>query len=217
MKSSSNAFVISLLIAATIAAACSACGTNTDQSNQRTLGPEATQESLDIDSNFQRNVATAEAKGLPAYWLGRGFTAGDLTFDGPYGSGTGSDVESGEIDVDYVAWLEGTPHQGATVSLFLTAYGRDAWSRVESQFTKPRAGTEETVRVQGKQAQLLSQFSSDRPLNALWLIVDLGDAVVVADAHSGGPATPGGPDVSPFINNPDLLVQVMQNLRPYPQ
>src|SRR4030042_253282 len=70
----------------------------------------------DLDKNFQRNVATAEAKGLPVYWLGRGFTAGDVTFDGPYGSGLGMD-EDGEIDLNYIVWLGGQRFWGCTTSL----------------------------------------------------------------------------------------------------
>jgi len=57
----------------------------------------------------------------------------------------------------------------------------------------------------------------NRPLNILRLVLDYGDVVVVAAAAAGGPVHPGGPDYNPFINDPDLFVQVMQGLRPYPE
>ena len=67
-------------------------------------------------------------------------------------------------------------------------------------------------------AELLFLPRGTRPINQLWLILEMKDAVVVAQAHSGGPTHPGGPDYNPFINNPDLLVQVIEeNLRPYPE
>ena len=40
---------------------------------------------------------------------------------------------------------------------------------------------------------------------------------MVAGTNSGGPMYPGGPDYNPFINNPDLLVALMEDLRPYPE
>ena len=96
---------------------------------------------------------------------------------------------------------------------------RDAWARVQQRVTDPGLPgvTRRTVTVAGREAELISVPLGTRPLNTVWLVLDLGDAVVLAQALAGGPVYPGGPDSDPFINNPDLLVQVMQNLRPYPQ
>jgi hypothetical protein len=175
----------------------------------------------DLDENFIRAAATVEAMGLPVYWLGREFTAGDMRFGGPYVASFGAEVEGGGVSADYLSWAEGErePYEGLNVDLQLTTYSRDAWARVEDRMMNPRAPgvTRRDVLVAGHDGALLLETSVTRPLNALWLILDLGDAVVVADAHSGGPVTPSGPDHSPFINNPDLLVQVMEDLRPYPK
>jgi hypothetical protein len=54
-----------------------------------------------------------------------------------------------------------------------------------------------------------------RPVNGIVLILDLEPVVVVATAASVHSA--GGSEENIFIKNPDLLVQVMQDLRPYPE
>jgi len=77
--------------------------------------------------------------------------------------------------------------------------------------------SQRTVSVAGRDGDLFLQAAGARPLNALWLIVDLDDVVLVAHTNSGGAVYPGGPDYNPFINNPDLLIQVMEDLRPYPE
>jgi len=170
------------------------------------------------DPYFMHDVATAEAGGYPVYWLGWEFAAGDLTFYGPYGSGTGGEVEGGGADFGYLA-----PVQPGNIDLQLVTYTRAAWELAKERITNPkipgetRPVTRRSVAVKGRQADLLSLPGLTRPVNQLWLIVDMGDAVVLARAPSVGPATPGGPEGSPFINNPDLLVQVMKDLRPYPE
>ena len=169
------------------------------------------------DPYFMHDVATAEAGGYPVYWLGWEFAAGDLTFYGPYGSGTGGEVEGGGARVNYSAPIQG----GGNVGVDLVTYTRAAWELAKERMMNPkipgetRPVTRRSVAVKGRQADLLSLPGLTRPVNQLRLIVDMGDAVVLAIAPSVGPATPGGPEGSPFINNPDLLVQVMQDLRPY--
>jgi len=73
------------------------------------------------------------------------------------------------------------------------------------------------VSVGDRSATMVIQTSLTRPVNAVWLVLEFDDVVVMADAHSGGSASPGGPDDSPFVNDPDLLVRVMEDLRPYPE
>jgi len=101
----------------------------------------------------------------------------------------------------------------------LTIQGRDAWEVAKDRALNPRLPgvTRRVVTVAGREAELISIPLDTRPLNTLWLVLDLGDVVVVAQALAGGSVQADGPDYSPFINNPDLLVQVMQDLRPYPQ
>jgi len=96
---------------------------------------------------------------------------------------------------------------------------RSDWDQVKERAINARTpGTSQrTVSVAGRDGDLFLQAAGARPLNALWLIVDLDDVVLVAHTNSGGAVYPGGPDYNPFINNPDLLIQVMEDLRPYPE
>jgi len=161
---------------------------------------------------FLRDVATAQAQGVPVYWLGREFTVDGLVFRGPHVAGFGAEVEGGGVDMSYLL-------EGGNSRLELTIYGRDAWARVEDRMMNPslRGVTRKTVTVGGREGVLFLLPLGSRPLNVLRCVLDLRDIVVVATAHAGGAVYPGGPDYNPFINNPDLLVQVMQDLRPYPE
>ena len=170
----------------------------------------------DLDEYFLRDVATVEAMGLPVYWLGTEFTVDGLVFRGPYVAEFGDEVEGGGIHMSYLL-------DGGNSSLALTVYSMNAWSlakeRVENPKIpgEPRPVTRRTVSVGTREAELLSLPLATREVNQLWLILNMEDAVAVAVAGSGGPVYPGGPDYNPFINNPDLLIQVMEDLRPYPE
>jgi len=178
----------------------------------------------DMDEYFLRDAKAMQEMGLPVYWLGTEFSVGDLVFRGPSGVEFGGEVEGGGIYMEYGASLEGNDELlGSVTMMDVTIYGRDAWDRAENDIRnpkipgEPRPVTHRTVSVKGREADLISLPLDTRPVNQLWLIVDMGDAVVVAVAASGGTLYPGGPDSDPFINDPDLFVQVMQDLRPYPQ
>jgi hypothetical protein len=175
----------------------------------------------DLDKYFLRDAATVEAMGLPVYWLGRDFAAGTLLFHGPYVAEFGGEVTGGGISMKYFAPLQNDAQlfEGPDTTLQVTTYSRAAWEVVEDRTTNPPTPgvTRKIVSVLGRNAEVFSAASATRPLNALWVVIDLDDVVVVARAQSGGPVSPGGPDHSPFINNPDLLIQVMEGLRPYPE
>ena len=161
---------------------------------------------------FLRDVATVEAMGLPVYWLGTEFTVDGNVFRGPHVSEFGAEVQGGGVHMTYIL-------EGGNTPADLTVYSRDAWELVEDSMMNPQLpGVERrAVSVAGRDGELILQSAGARPLNALFLILDLGDVVVVAQTNSGGAIYAGGPDYNPFINNPDLLVQVMEDLRPYPQ
>lgn len=165
---------------------------------------------------FQRDAKTLQEKGLPVYWLGREFTATPrgLTFRGPYGVGFGGEVEGGGILMEYVSG-------GTDPALEITIYSPAAWELVIDRLLNPRLlsnegkATRQTVTVKGREAELISIPQFSRPVGELRLIVDLDEVVVVAEAALVQGS--GGTDYGLFVKNPDLLVQVMQNLRPYPQ
>jgi hypothetical protein len=166
---------------------------------------------------FLRDAKIMEDMGFPVYWLGREFTARGLTYRGPYAPEFGGDVEDGRL------WMGYEPSSGTTLEI--TVYSPAAWQLAKDRILNPQVlstegeVTRRTVTVNGRQAQLISVPSgSSRPVGKLRLVIDLGDVEVVAVARALGPVFPGGPDRTIFINNPDLLVQVIDdNLRPYPQ
>ena len=166
-----------------------------------------------LDKYFLRDAAAMQATGLPVYWLGTEFTVEGLVFRGPYGAEFGGEVEQG-IGMSYLA-----PVDGGNTGLGLTVRSRDAWARLEERVRNPGLPgvTRRMVTVGDREAELISIPLDTRPVNTLRLILELDEVVVVASALAGGAVYPGGPDYDPFINNPDLLVQVMQNLRPYPE
>jgi len=170
---------------------------------------------------FLRDAKAMQDMGLPVYWLGRGFTAGALEFEGPYTPEFGGEVEGGGIFMGYSHWFGGTPGQGTNTGLEITVYSPDAWELAKDRILNPRLlsnegeTTRQRVDVMGREAQLISVPSSRRLVNSLNLVIDLDTVVVVAEVHSVRSAD--GTESNIFISNPDLLVQVMQGLRPYPE
>ena len=180
-------------------------------------GDNDNQAQSNMDPAFLTPVAAAEEAGLTVYWLGASFEAGGVLFS--------------TREADFPEGIMGVPLQGLEVDyssgdqpggvLELDLLSRADWDQVKDSMMNPRLpGVERrTVSVAGRDGDLLSQYAGAGPrLNALWLVLDLGDVVVVTWANSAiGSAVQGSPELSPFIKNPDLLVQVMQDLRPYPQ
>jgi hypothetical protein len=181
----------------------------------------AEQSGADLQPEFLTSVAAAEEAGLMVHWLGDAFDVEGMRFrsgsakfpEGILGVG----LEG--IEIYYLM----DPSEGGT-SLGLQVFPRSEWVKVEQKVRnltipgEPQPVTRRTVDVQSRKAELLSLPLGTREVNQLWLILELDDTVVVAQAHSGGPIYAGGPDYNPFINNPDLLVQVIdENLRPYPE
>jgi hypothetical protein len=195
-----------------IAASCISLGESHEDADKRFYG------------YFLEDQRAMEGKGFPVYWLGRAFTAGGMTFHGPYGAEFGGEVEGGGSLATYVSWLVGEPFEGSHTSLEITTYSPDAWELAGESLLNPSpqgiprdySVTRRTVSVVGRDADLISVPSWTRPVNGLVLIVELDPVVVVADAYSVHSAD--GSEENMFINNPDLLVQVIdENLRPYPE
>jgi hypothetical protein len=176
-------------------------------------GDYASAKQKDYD-RFVAAAASAPSDGYAPYWLGREFRAGGLTFRGPGVGGIGDDVEGGGLEANYSAEVL----KDSYVELQLVMYSPKAWSlaivRVLNQ-PEPRR-RRKTAQVRGENAELLIVPAGTRPINALVLIVSFGDTTIQAIASSGGPATPGGPDLNPLIDEATFL-SVLQNLRPYPQ
>jgi hypothetical protein len=167
----------------------------------------------ELDEYFLHDAKVMQEAGLPVYWLGTEFTIDNLVFRGPHVAGFGAEVEGLGIHTSYSL-------KSGNTRLDLVTYSRDAWELVKDRMMNPPLPgvARKTVTVGGREGELLFIPLGTRPLNVLRLVLDFGDVVVVAWTNSlTAPAAQGGLELNPFINNPDLLVQVMENLRPYPQ
>ena len=89
--------------------------------------------------DFVRDAQAMQQMGLPTIWLGREFTAGDLTFRGPFGSDFGGEVQGGGIHMTYTARLgDGAAlDEGPSTVLELTIYSPTAWELKQDSMMKP--------------------------------------------------------------------------------
>jgi hypothetical protein len=170
----------------------------------------------DLDAAFLTPVAAAQEAGLSVYWLGPSFEAGGVLFS--------------TREAKFPEGIAGVPLQGllaryssqpeAAGFLDLQLLSRSDWDQVMEKVMNPSLPgvTRRAVTVGDREGELLFLPLDTRPLNILRLVLDLGDVVVVAQARSvTASAAAGGGELSPFIKDPDLFVQVMQDLRPYPE
>ena len=164
-------------------------------------------------------IAEAQEAGVKVYWLGEQFQAGSLTFrvgganefidrsEGPglefsYSGDTGRGHVSFRLESYSAQGVGTTPPLGGAAVL-------------RERALAARGTTLQSVRVGNWDGDLFSIPSATRPVNHLWLFVDLGDTIVVGQAGSGGPGIPGE-DANPLIQA-DLLIDLMAQLRPYPE
>ena len=105
---------------------------------------------------------------------------------------------------------------GGGVGLAITLYSDSAWQLRAASARLPANAVQRSVSIHGVAGDLYLVPAGTRPINDVRLYVHLGDTWIVALAGSGGSPTPGGPDVNPLIDEQTFL-NVLQNLRPYPQ
>ena len=161
---------------------------------------------------FLTPVAQAEDAGVRLYWLGEQFEAGSLSF-GVSSATEFIDLREGPgLEISYIADVEGG-HVGFDVESYSGRQGGAAIIRERA--LAARGTTSRDVRVGNWSGELFSIPAGTRPVNNLWLFVDLGDTIVVGQAGSGGPGIPGD-DPNPLIQA-DLLIDLMAQLRPYPE
>ncbi len=163
--------------------------------------------------NFKTAVANADQQGYTPYWLGREFVAGGLTYKGPDVADFGDEVDGGGVSMGYSARLA----RGG-VSLNMSLYSRDAWSRAEVAGIS-RVGANASVRtvtVAGHTGTLVVIPSGTPGVRAIQLVLRLGETVVRASVPFTISATPGGASPDPLSDEATFL-SVMQQLRPYPQ
>jgi len=160
----------------------------------------------DLPPELTTPVAGAQEAGLRAYWVGPEFEAGGRTFHA-----TGGRFEDHEepsfVNVYYQSPSEG----GGSVGFWITFYPPEQWESAKARVL-PRSTdvTRQSIIVHGWSAQLFS-IPVGRWTNQL-VIVDAPDGIIV---------TRGNASISNFrqvnpLNDPDVLLAVLENLRPYP-
>lgn len=163
-------------------------------------------------AEFQTPVAEAQAIGIMPYWLGERFKAGSLVFQIAGASrlidrGTGKGLE-----IEYSTEL-GRGSVGLNLEMYPKAAGG---ARAALQAAKGAAGaTPRGSKVGHWDAEFVTLPLGNRPVNQLWLFVDVGEMIVIGNAPSVESGIPGQ-DPNPLIeaNN---LIWAMEQLRPYPE
>ena len=187
---------------------CVACG------EPRSAGQNP-QESLE-QPEFLTPVAEAQQAGVTVYWLGEEFGAGPLSFriNGVTEELTGLTDETSGVDISYSARLE----EGTTrVEIETHISPSPSIEQVRAQALGVRGAESHPVRVGMWRGEAYVLPGGARPVNALWLFVEVDEeTVVVIQGEAGSTGVPGT-DVSPTIQE-DLLIEVVEeHLRPYPE
>jgi hypothetical protein len=143
--------------------------------------------------------------------LGREFDAGSYTFSGPSVADFG-DVTNGSLTLTYNA-QDANGGFGLTIVLF----SRTAWAAAQSAGLGriPRNARTENVTVAGHPATLVVIPAGAGDAHALQLQLETGDTVIRAGIAVTVPPG-GGPDPNP-LSDEQTFLNVLQNLRPYPQ
>jgi hypothetical protein len=157
--------------------------------------------------NFKTVVASAPRDGYTPYWLGREFTANSLMFRGPYVDDF-TDVLGGGAQFHYDATVPGV----GPVDLMILVFSERAW--VQSPLNRPPTpGARQTAVVVGTHAGQLTTFPGPAGMpEGLLLELRLDTTTVLAIVPASFPL----PNPNPLIDEQTFL-DVMQNLRPYPQ
>jgi hypothetical protein len=185
-----------------LAAACGGGGPRTDP-----------QEDHPGFANFRETVASAEEDGYTPYWLGRGFPAGGLSFEGPYVA-EGDEVTGGGVESSYEAV---TPDGKGIVVLDVYSFSPSAWERRQQTRGSVAPGAPSTnVELFGQETKLWAIPAGTRPVNNLFLVLQFGDTTVQVVSSAGGAPVEGGPDVNPLVDEATFL-SVVEKLRPYPE
>jgi hypothetical protein len=173
----------------------------------------------ETEDDYPEAVATAQANGVEAYWLGPSFEAAPLQFDtieSVYPQGAAG-VSARGLQLKYLAIREDTADQYTVrAALDLKTFLPDEWREVESAVRQPKSGlrlTWEPVSVGGSAASIAG-VSLDGIENGWLLIVPRGQSVVYATVASS--ISDGGTEANPLMDR-EVFLSVMENLRPYPE
>jgi hypothetical protein len=177
-----------------------------------TPGRETAGTSDGLPGKFANEIRAAQASGIRAYWLGPQFTAEGLTYQVSdvrhkadlYGFGE-------ELLIEY-----GAESPAGSLHLPLSIQTKEDWASWAAQRAAALRGYGQLAPDMPPWHALLYVKQLVPNEQQVRLVVDTGDTVVSALASPTINAD--GRQINPFSDNPDLLVQVIEdNLRPYPE
>jgi hypothetical protein len=153
--------------------------------------------------NYQTAVAQAPKQGWTAYWLGRSFEAGGMTFKGPSVPDFGQ-VGDGTVTMSY----DSGAHGDFYISLFTTAVWRDQAAK-GSDGMAPGA-TRVAITIAGAPATVTTG-----PVHNEGVRIDID----YPDTHVLARVGPSFGENNVDVNKLDeqTLLAVLQHLRPYPK
>jgi hypothetical protein len=125
-----------VLLAGGLAACTATDQVQTPTATEKTQIPVPTQSASDRGyDRFRTAVAKIPDRKFQVYWLGRQFTDGVLTYDGPSFAGT-ADNDADVLELDYTAKLA----SGGGTGIDLSLYSRDGWQRASRVLKKAVGG-----------------------------------------------------------------------------
>jgi hypothetical protein len=164
---------------------------------------------------FLTPVAQVREAGVVLYWLGEEFEAGSLLFQ-IAGSGQVISRTGGTpgLSLNYNAETERGGTVGVDVESYPAASGEPSAARDAAM--EVRGATSKRVEVGPWPGELFMLPAGTRPVNQIWVFIDLGPTIVVAQVSSVSTGVPGT-DSNPLLEEDLLLFTLAANLRPYPE
>ena len=164
---------------------------------------------------FLTPVAIAESAGVDIFWMGTEFDGGSLAFELTAGSELINRTGRGPgLEITYVG---GSLDEGGVafdVESYTKESGEAAAAREQAEAV--RGASSHEVAVGPWPATVFTLPGGNRPVNALWMFVDVGETIVLIQSQAGTTGIPGT-DFNPLIQE-DLLIEVVEeHLRPYPE
>ena len=162
--------------------------------------------------NFVAATKRADSEGWKPYWLGRSFTAGQLTFDGPRVGEFGYEIEGGGTVYKYHSALA-----SGSVGLDVYIYSSQAWTAAEAigRTRRPLGAAIRDVKLAGHDARLSVSKDSKGFVDQVRADVDIEGVMVRAQAERATPLV-GDVDLNPLTDEATFLA-VLDRLRLYPE
>lgn len=169
----------------------------------------------DTSTELEDQVNQARNAGVTVYWLGEGFDGGGSHFV-IYPGADFTDATDSRYPGLSLNYYARTARGSARTGFQMYSEAGEGPQIMMDRAAAVRGASAEDVTVGNWPGKLFTLPSPSRPVNKLYLFVDLGDTVAIVQPASGTTGLPGE-DSNPLIDK-DLLIQVVaENLQPIPE